>query len=252
MNWQCDITKTRPLTLLDTMRKAVMKIITNRLSRIIAKHNILRGNNFAGLSGGSTETLIKLMQMILEDAKENNKPVWILLQDLSKAYDRVDITILRKAMERVKIPPACIDFILDFFTYRKNTILTKGGISEFYDVKIGIDQGEVISPLLWCIYFDLLLCEINQLNKGYTLSHKWMSDVSKGTHKQLQEHIAALRFMDDANWISSMLEDLEDILAVADDFYKLTRVTINKEKSKLLTNTTTANNPIPIRFGNTI
>jgi len=30
--WQCDITKTRPLTLLDTMRKAVMKIMTNRLS----------------------------------------------------------------------------------------------------------------------------------------------------------------------------------------------------------------------------
>ena len=54
--------------------------------------------------------------------------------------------------------------------------------------------------------------------------------------------------MDDANWISSTLEDLEDILAVADDFYKLTRMAINKEKSKLLTNTTATNNPIPIRF----
>ncbi len=115
--WQCDITKTRPLTLLDTMRKAVIKILTNRLSRIMAKHNILRGNNFAGLSGGSTETPIKLMQMILEDAKENKKPVWILLQDLSKAYDRVDLTILRKVMERVKIPIDCINFILDFFTH---------------------------------------------------------------------------------------------------------------------------------------
>ncbi len=58
--------------------------------------------------------------------------------------------------------------------------------------------------------------------------------------------------MDDANWISSKLEDLEDILAVADDFYKLTRAAINKEKSKLLTNTTAAPDPIPINFGNTI
>jgi len=79
MDWQCDIMKTQPLTLLDTMRKAVMKILTNRLSRIIAKYNILRGNNFAGLSGRSMETLIKLIHMILEDAKEHNKPVWILL-----------------------------------------------------------------------------------------------------------------------------------------------------------------------------
>ena len=75
MDWQYDITKTRPLTLLDTMRKAIMKIITNRLSCIIAKHNVLRGNNFAGISRGSTEVPIKIMNMILEDAKENNKPV---------------------------------------------------------------------------------------------------------------------------------------------------------------------------------
>ena len=148
IDWQCDITKTRPLTLLDTMRKVVMKILTNRLSRIMAKHGILKGNNFAGLSGRSTELPIKLMQMILEDAKENQKPVWILLQDLSKAYDRVDLTILRHAMQRVRIPHSCINFILDFFTNWKNAILTNGGLSEFYDVKIEIDQGEVISPLL--------------------------------------------------------------------------------------------------------
>jgi len=99
MDWQCNIMKTRPLTLLDTMRKAMMKIFTNQLSRIIAKYNVLKNNNFVGLPGGSTELPIKLMNMILEDAKEHKKLVWILLQDLSKAYDRVDLTILRKAME---------------------------------------------------------------------------------------------------------------------------------------------------------
>ena len=61
--------------LLDTMRKAVMKIITNRLSTILANHKVLKGNNFAGLPGGSTELPIKIMNMILEDAKEHNKPV---------------------------------------------------------------------------------------------------------------------------------------------------------------------------------
>ena len=56
------------------------------------------------------------MNMIMKDAKEHHKPVWILLQDLSKAYDRVDLVILRKAMEHIKIPSSCINFILDFFT----------------------------------------------------------------------------------------------------------------------------------------
>ncbi len=63
-----------------------------------------------------------------------------------------------------------------------------------------------------------------------------MSNVSLDTQQQLQAQISALGFMDNANWISSSLEDLKNILAIADDFYKITRATINKDKSKLLTN----------------
>ncbi len=58
--------------------------------------------------------------------------------------------------------------------------------------------------------------------------------------------------MDDANWISSNLEDLEDILEVADDYYKLTRAAINKDKSKLLTNDASEKDAIHIRFGQSV
>ncbi len=43
MMWDCDITKTRPITLLDTLRKATMKVLTNHLSRILVKHSVLKG-----------------------------------------------------------------------------------------------------------------------------------------------------------------------------------------------------------------
>jgi len=251
MEWENDIIKTRPITLLDTLRKMVMKVITNRLSRIMVKHNILKGNNFAGLPGGATETPIKLMNLIIKDAKIYQKPLWILLQDLSKAYDRVDLRILTKAMDRIKIPLRCTSFILDFFTGRQNAILTKGGISDFYDIKIDIDQGEVISPLLWCIYFDLLLCEIDNLKCGYELSHIWMDNVSTGSSQTLTEMVSTLGFMNDANWISSSLEQMESILSVADEFYDITSAAINKDKSKLLTNTTNQSDPIEINFGKT-
>ncbi len=56
-----------------------MKVITNRLLAIMVKYNILKSNNFAGLPERSTETLIKIMNMLIEDVKVNNKPIWILL-----------------------------------------------------------------------------------------------------------------------------------------------------------------------------
>ncbi len=75
-----------------------------------------------------------------------------------------------------------------------------------------------------------------------------MSNVSQGCQQQLQAQIAALGFMNDVNWISSSLDNLEDILEVVDDYYTLTRAAINKDKSKLLINTTTSSDPIHIKF----
>ncbi len=59
--------------------------------------------------------------------------------------------------------------------------------------------------------------------------------------------------MNDANWISDSQDYLESILQIADEFYDLTRATINKYKSHLLTNTTCKSHPILIKFSsNTI
>jgi len=80
-------------------------------------------------------------------------------------------------MMRIKLLPFCIDFILDFFIQQKNAIFTADSITDYYNVKIGIDQGKIISPLLWCIYFDPLLCEINDLGYGYTLSYAHINNV---------------------------------------------------------------------------
>ncbi|GES83459.1 hypothetical protein GLOIN_2v1790829 [Rhizophagus clarus] len=55
---------------------------------------LITGENHAALPDGSTEVLIRIMNLIMEDAKVKRKPLWILFQDLSKAYDRVDIKML--------------------------------------------------------------------------------------------------------------------------------------------------------------
>ena len=105
----------------------------------------------------------------LHPAKESNNELWILFQDLSKAYDRVNIKMLTKAMERLKLPSSFIQLIANLFTDRENEVFTAIGTTPFYKVLTGIDQGEVMSPLLWCIYLDPLLCEIQQRDLGYHL-----------------------------------------------------------------------------------
>ena len=148
MDWECDLNKTRPITLLETIRKAFVRLINSRLSKVMVRHSILRGGNHAGLPGGSTLEPLRVVNAILEDARSTKKELWVLFQDMSKAYDRVNIYMLDVAMQRIKFPTALRSLLTNLFDKRTNQIITSHGLTNSYDVLIGIDQGEVISPLL--------------------------------------------------------------------------------------------------------
>jgi hypothetical protein len=250
-DWELQLNNTRPITLLETPRKALVKIINNRISEIIMNHNILKGYNFAGLPGKSTHEPIHILNMLMEDARENNKEMWVLFQDMSKAYDLVNRDMLQLALKRIALPNSFCKFIHNIFNKRVNRIVTEFGLTNQYTINNGIDQGEVISPLMWCIYYDPLLCEI-QYHKslGYQIEVEWKQDLRYNKTTKLSEMISGIAYMDDTTWIAPSKDNMELILKIADSFYDLNGIKVNKKKSELLV----INSPTPIpstsiRFG---
>src|SRR6266511_908311 len=220
--WFNRLNNTRPITLLDTVRKGVVKLLTNRLSNIFVQHRILKGYNFAALPHSSTFDAIRLMDNILQDAHDDKKEVWMLFQDMSKAYDRVNIFMLQHALKRLKLPPLFIRFITNLFLSRKNRVFTEHGLTDKYDLLVGIDQGEVICPLLWCIYYDPLLSYIQQSGLGYTQSFTWskhITDYNVDNSISKQVTIPNAAFIDDTTWIALNKLMLETIMNIADSFY---------------------------------
>src|SRR5277367_6946117 len=107
---------------------------------------------------------------------------------MSKAYDRVNLYMLNQTMIRLKFPSTCRQMILSLFTDRYNQVITADGLTDPYKVLVGIDQGEVISLLLWCIYYDPLLCEVHShTNIGYRISHTWFTNIQEPTNTQTLE-----------------------------------------------------------------
>ena len=143
-----DLINTRPIALMETARKCFTKIITNRLSFICKEKNILRGPNFAGLPGESTQEPIQLLNNICEEAKEQNKELWILFQDTAKAFDTVNLEMLDKALRRIKIPAKAIELIISLFENRSSRIIINERLTEPVIAGDGIDQEDTISPLL--------------------------------------------------------------------------------------------------------
>ena len=66
-DWNLNLDKTRPITLLECSRKLLMKILTNRLTKILTEHwEILGDNNFAALPGKSTNEPLHMLNNIME------------------------------------------------------------------------------------------------------------------------------------------------------------------------------------------
>src|SRR5205807_81934 len=101
-----------------------------------------------------------------------------LFQDMCKAFDLVGLKMLKKALIRIKLLEGIISLIMSLFERRKIKVITSFGLTEEFEAEDGLDQGEVISPLAWRIFYDPLLCAVkDETNLGYHMSTDWPVDV---------------------------------------------------------------------------
>ncbi|GBC28354.2 RNA-directed DNA polymerase from mobile element jockey-like [Rhizophagus irregularis DAOM 181602=DAOM 197198] len=249
--WKCQLKNTHPITLLEVIRKALVKLFYNRLAPLLASHHVLQGGNFAGLPRSSCRDPIITLEFIIHDSVVVKQPLWILSQDISKAFDSVDLSMLRFALQRLRLPQHAIQFLLSLFMSRSNRVITAHGPTPPYRVRIGIDQGEVISPLLWIIYLDPLLTVLkNEKKDPYRLVSPIAScTVSSASCSLDALDINNLVFMDDSTLISSSKEGMEHMLSITEEFYCLNNTSANHNKYVLATNAVAASRDLsPIAF----
>ncbi|GBC37436.2 ribonuclease H-like domain-containing protein [Rhizophagus irregularis DAOM 181602=DAOM 197198] len=236
--WDCKIENTRPIVLLETFRKLFVKILTQRINIKLTTYNLINENNRAGLTGQSTLQPLQVIQHIIESAYKDKKPLWIGLQDLSKAYDRVNKSLLRLALQRLHFPDTITTLLISLFSNRKNNVILPFGLSADFDVLQGIDQGEVISPLLWIIYYDPMFTHLSQLtnNLHITSVNKITNIYQPDSDLQINYSASVVGYLDDTSWFASSKSQLESNLQIANSFYDMANITINHDKYTILTN----------------
>ncbi|CAB4386895.1 unnamed protein product [Rhizophagus irregularis] len=112
--------------------------------------------------------------------------------------------MLELALVRLHFPALLVQFILNLFTRRNNRIITCHGDTAAYRVRVGIDQGEIISPLLWVIYLDPLLTVLNrEARDPFILKSSALLNYSPLEFEQHSLPISHLTFMDDSTLIAS-------------------------------------------------
>jgi len=124
---------------------------------------------------------------------------------------------------------------LDLYEKRRIKVVTSYGLTEEFEAKDSIDQGEVVSPLVWRIFYNLLLYAVQRaVNTGYKIETKWPTNLVYNISKEISHQQAVLAFANDTTWIARSKTELQTIVNTAHKFYKINNIEINSKKSELL------------------
>jgi len=96
------------------------------------------------------------VEEIIEFYNSSGCPAFLGELDAPRAFDKVEYCKLFHLLIDRNICPMFLRLLLYMYTHQKLRVKWNGICSELFDVTNGIKQGGVFSPLLFCIYIDVL------------------------------------------------------------------------------------------------
>jgi len=86
--------------------------------------------------------------------------------DATKAFDRVEYCKLVRLLLKKNVPHIIIRLLLHMYLFHFTKVAWNGTCSNSFRVLNGVRQGAILSPVLFCVYFDTLLISLSQAGTG--------------------------------------------------------------------------------------
>ena len=95
-----------------------------------------------------------------------NSNIYCCLLDASKAFDKIQYGKLFSTLLQRNINVYCIRLIVDSYVRQVSRVSWGNHLSQYFELSNGVKQGGVPSPILFNIYIDKLLLELNRSGYG--------------------------------------------------------------------------------------
>jgi hypothetical protein len=148
----------------------VTATVASRLSSLLFKHKLVDPSHFGFLQGGSVSIPIRILTTLYERARAEHTKTGdgndchAGLLDLVSAFDNVSHALLEAAFARIGAPPAFCHWIRNLLHNQRRFVSTAGragSSNESFILEGGLPQGCASSPILFVIYFDVLIVSLH-------------------------------------------------------------------------------------------
>ena len=186
---------------------------------IIEKHSsVLHSSSlqFGFKAKHSTTQCCFVVQEVVDYFVRHDSICHVLLLDATKAFDRVNYVKLFQLLSKRCMCPLTTYLLLQMYTNQSLQVTWSTSCSESFQCSNGVKQGGVLSPILFCVYIDELLCQLK--NAGYGCH---IGDV----------YLGCFGYADDLTLLAPSISSAKFMLSICERFALEYDVCFNPSKS---------------------
>ena len=229
----------RGISLLSVAGKILARVIITRINQHITD-SVYSESQCGFRKGRGTVDMIFCLRQIQEKSREHHTPLYMAFIDLTKAFDTVSRPALWTVLEKLGIPCQMRKIIQSFHDGMLAQIIHDGKLSSLFTVNNGTKQGCVLAPLLFALYFAVMLNHALKDNHfGIPISFRatgGLLNIRRFTAKTkvISEIICELLFADDCALVSQSLEQLQQMVNCFANACRDFGLTISTKKTEIV------------------
>ena len=212
----------RTLSLISHMGKVLERMILNRLNVIAESKNWLPESQNGFRNGRSTIDSLFCSRLVSSYCREKCTATYYTFIDLTKAYDKVDRSILWVLLERLGVPSSFVNQIKAIHEGSKAVVRNGKCFSDSFLLNVGLKQGSVFAPILFNIFFGAIINAVNSemdptdgVSLKYRIGNDCLNDPMLGKgHRVYTASVQELLFADDNASVSCTASGLQKKLDI--------------------------------------
>ena len=217
--------------------KIVGKAILNRLKHVLDTQLEENQCGFHPKRGCCDQ--IYVARMLIQKAREFNRPLYFCFIDLQKAYDSINREALWQSLRRsFSIPEKIIRILQALHHNTTGIVRAEEQTSEKFPINVGVKQEDVFAPVLFNFFFDAVtqVAMNKHPDKGVSLEYCDDAPILFNYRHKLNQKIMiqSLAYADDIVLVSSNLDDLNCLVQTVSQTFNNFGIQLNLAKTNYM------------------